>query len=285
LLEAYRPVWTPSGAPVLFETYFRYDDVTARSGELWRGFAGVTLSSILLLVVLMLPILWRLLDRLGHAQIQREALLQRALDSSTEERRRIAGTLHDGIVQDLAATSFAVAGAAERAAALGQPALADELRTAAGTVRTSIGGLRSLLVDIYPASLAAAGLAAAVEDLAASLRSRGISVVVDLSPDTGLDPAGERLAFRVTQECLTNVGRHASASNVTIRLRRTADCVVLDITDDGRGFDATTVLAQPTDGHFGLRILGDVAAEAGAELRLASAPGAGTQWQLRVPLT
>ncbi len=175
LLEAYRPVWTPDGfAELLFETYFKYDDVTERSAQLWRGFAGVTLSSILLLVVLMMPMLWRLLDRLNRSQAQREALLQRALDASTEERRRIAGALHDGVVQDLAATSFTVAGAAERAASLGQPALASDLRGAAGTVRTSIGGLRSLLVDIYPASLAAAGLAAALDDLAASVRSRGI---------------------------------------------------------------------------------------------------------------
>ena len=127
-------------------------------------------------MVLLLPILWRLLDRLKRAQAQREALLQRAVDASTEERRRIAGALHDGVVQDLAATSFAVAGAAERAVALGQPRLAGELHTAAGTVRTSIGGLRSLLVDIYPPSLATAGLAAALTDLASSLRSRGMGV-------------------------------------------------------------------------------------------------------------
>ena len=64
LLEVYRPVWTPSGQALLFETYSPYDPVTARSGELWRGFAGITLTSLLLLVVLLVPVLWRLLDRL-----------------------------------------------------------------------------------------------------------------------------------------------------------------------------------------------------------------------------
>jgi two-component system NarL family sensor kinase len=285
LLEAYRPVWTPTGSELLFETYFKYDDVTERSAQLWRGFAGVTLSSILLLVVLMMPILWRLLDRLNRSQAQREALLQRALDASTEERRRIAGALHDGVVQDLAATSFTVAGAAERAASLGQPALANDLRSAAGTVRTSIGGLRSLLVDIYPASLAAAGLAAALDDLAASVRSRGMAVTVDVQTQTGLDQAGERLVFRVAQECLNNVARHAAATTVSLRLRRTDEYVQLEIDDDGVGFDAATKIAHPEEGHFGLRILGDVVAVAGAELWLASAPGAGTQWQLRVPLS
>ncbi len=86
LLEVYRPVWTASGHQLLFETYLRYDDVTARSGQLWRGFAGVTLSALLLLAALSLPILWRLLDRVSRAQTQREALLERAVDSSHAER-------------------------------------------------------------------------------------------------------------------------------------------------------------------------------------------------------
>jgi two-component system, NarL family, sensor kinase len=55
LLEVYRPIWTPAGKPVLFETYAPYDEVTARMGQLWRGFAGVTLTSLLLLVVLLMP--------------------------------------------------------------------------------------------------------------------------------------------------------------------------------------------------------------------------------------
>ncbi len=284
LLEAYRPVWTKtSNTPLLFETYFEYDDVTARSGQLWRGFAGVTLSSILLLVVLLIPVLWRLLDRLKRAQGQREALLQRSVDASTEERKRIAGALHDGVVQDLVATSFRVTGSAQRAETVGQPALAQELRGAAGTVRTSIGGLRSLLVDIYPPNLAAAGLTPALEDLVSSVRSRGIAVTLDLPADTGLDPAGERLVFRVAQECLGNVVRHSQASSVVVRLSHEGGYAVLEIADDGVGFDAAQALENPPEGHFGLRVLGDVAGEAGADLWLASAPGEGTQWRLRVP--
>jgi signal transduction histidine kinase len=153
LLEVYRPVWTPSGQPLLFETYSPYRQVTQRASELWRGFAGISISSLLILVLLLLPILWRLLNKITRAQSQREALLRRAVDASEEERQRIAGTLHDGPVQELAATSFTVAGAAEKAADSGQQALAEMLAAAAGAVRASIRGLRSLLVDIYPPSL------------------------------------------------------------------------------------------------------------------------------------
>jgi signal transduction histidine kinase len=285
LLEVYRPIWTPSGIPVLFEIYAPYDDVTARTGQLWRGFAGVTLTSLLLLVVLLMPILWRLLNRLKQSQAQREALLQRAVDASTEERRRIAGALHDGVVQDLAGASFAVAGGAERAQSLGQPDLADELRSAAGTVRSSIGGLRSLLLDIYPPSLATAGLEAALTDLVSTLRSRGTAVILELAPQTGLDGAGERLVFRVARECLNNIAQHAAATSVQVRLERVERHAVMEIIDNGVGFDAADLLAHPIEGHFGLRVLGDVVADAGGELLLSSAPGLGTRWQLRIPLT
>jgi signal transduction histidine kinase len=283
LLEVYRPIWTPAGKPLLFEMYAPYDEVTARTGQLWKGFAGVTLTSLFLLVVLLLPILWRLLDQLKRAQVQRESLLQATVDASTEERRRIAGALHDGVVQDLAGASFAVSGGAERAVTLGQPDLAEELRLAAGTVRSSIGGLRTLLLDIYPPSLASAGLTAALTDLAFTLRSRGTAVVLNLAPDSGLDQAGERLVFRVARECLNNIAKHAVAKNVHVRLEQEERETVMEISDDGIGFDAAELLAHPAQGHFGLRVLGDMVTDSGGELLLSSAPGAGTRWQLRIP--
>jgi two-component system NarL family sensor kinase len=288
LLEVYRPIWTPSGQPLLFETYTRYQAVAARTTQLWRGFAGIMVSSLLLLVILLLPVLWALLDRLRRGQRQRESLLQHAVDASAEERQRIAGTLHDGVVQELAATSFAVTAAADQADVLGQPQLAERIRSAAGTVRTSIGGLRSLLVDIYPPSLRAAGLGAALTDLVAATRSRDIEVRLDL-PDSaaslGLDARGERLIFRVAQECLRNVARHAAASTVELRLRREGGTAILEVEDDGIGFDLETVRDAPAEGHFGLRLLADLAGQSGAFLRVATAPGAGTRWRLEVPVT
>jgi signal transduction histidine kinase len=283
LLEVYRPIWTPDGTPLLFETYAPYDEVDTRAAQLWRGFAGVTVSSLLLFAGLLTPVVWRLLGRLRRAQRQREALLQRAVEASADERRRIAGTLHDGVVQELAATSFAVSGAAARADQAGVPALAEELRSSAATLRGSIGGLRSLLVDIYPPSLESAGLADALEDLAGGLRSRGVTVVVEAQPGMALTSAQERLVFRVTRECLQNVRRHAAARHVRVALAPESGGAVLTIDDDGAGFDPARVLAAPEDGHFGLRVLSDVATEAGAELAVSSRPGAGCRWRLRVP--
>jgi signal transduction histidine kinase len=166
---------------------------------------------------------------------------------------------------------------------LGQPDLADDLRLASATVRASIGGLRSLLLDIYPPSLSTAGLAAALTDLASTLRSRGTAVTLELADETGLDEAGERLVFRVARECLNNIAKHASATNVQLRLAIDEGQTVMEISDDGDGFDAAEQLAHPAQGHFGLRVLGDVVADDGGELFLSSTPGAGTRWQLRIP--
>jgi signal transduction histidine kinase len=282
LLEVYRPVRTPNGTSVLFETYARYDAVTARSGQLWRGFAGVTVSSLLFFAVLLTPLLWRLLDRLRRGQRQREALLERAVDASQEERRRIAGTLHDGPVQELAATSYAVSGAAARLAAAGDTATAADLDRAAGTLRSSIGSLRSLLVDLHPPGLESAGLRAALGDLAAGLQPRGIEVDVQVDEDLDLTVEEERLVYRVARECLHNVRRHAAATHVAVTLGRTADGVVLEVADDGVGFDPAAVLAKPPQGHLGLRVLADVASDAGAELAVAAAPGVGSVWRLRL---
>ncbi|HET6698465.1 MAG TPA: ATP-binding protein [Nocardioidaceae bacterium] len=286
LLEVYRPVWTPSGTPLLFETYAPYDQVTSRSGQIWRGFAGITLTSLVALLVLLLPVTWRLLDAVRRSREQREALLQRAVDASTDERRRIAGTLHDGVVQELAATSFAVSSAANRAEQVGQPALAEALRAAAGTVRTTIGGLRSLLVDIYPPNLASAGLSAALDDLAATVRLREteVDLVVDDDAVALLDEAAQRLCYRVTQECLLNTVRHGRAQQVRVRVQRDGRHVVLAIEDDGVGFDVPETLDRPPEGHFGLRVLADRVRDAGAELFVASAPGEGTRWRLEVPV-
>ncbi len=286
LLEVYRPVWSPDGSPLLFETYSRYDDVTARAGQLWRGFAGVTLSSLLALILLLGPVVWGLLGRVRQAQQQRETLLQRAVEVSTEERRRIAATLHDGPVQELAAASFVAAGAAEKARTAGQPGLGEELKQVSRVVRGGIASMRSLLVDIYPASLSTSGLAVALSDLTTALRGRGTDVHVDISESAVamLDPRQERLVYRVAHEVMLNTMRHAAARSATVSLLAEDDgLVVLELTDDGVGFDVEQVLASPPEGHFGLRLLGDSTSEAGADLLVASAPGAGTRWRLSVP--
>jgi len=286
LLEVYRRVKvTPSGTPLLFEIYAPYQDVTLRSQRVWRSFAALLVGTVLLLLLLLLPVLWRLQDRLRRSQAGREALLRRAVDASLTERRRIAGTLHDGVVQELAATSFALAGSAERAQRDNAPELAQQLRETAATVRGSIGGLRSLLVDIYPPSLASAGLGVALEDLAGPLRARDVRVQLDLPAAVyshHLDPEVERLVFRIANECLVNVAKHAAAGSVLVRLHRDRNEVVLDVVDDGVGFNVAAVTSAQGADSLGMRVMTDLARDAGATLAVASGPEEGTWWQLRI---
>jgi two-component system, NarL family, sensor kinase len=282
LLEVYRPVWTPSGDELLFEAYFNYNTVNERASELWRGFVGIILSSLGVIFILLVPLVWTLFVRLRRGQAQREALMQRALEASLEERQRIAATLHDGAVQELAAASFAVAGGAETAASRGDDVLAAELRDAASAVRTSIGGLRSLLVDIYPPALRSAGLSAALRDLVGAMAGRGPAVVLHVDEDAAtVLPAEEQQAvFRIVQELLRNVVRHARAEHVSVSLQRDGDAVRVTVADDGVGFDA----AQTTPGdHFGLRLITDTVTAIGGGLQVRTAPGDGTTWELSVP--
>ncbi|MGI8664894.1 MAG: sensor histidine kinase, partial [Jatrophihabitans sp.] len=280
LLEVYRPVWTPDGHELLFETYFRYDAVTERSSQLWRGFVGITSSSVALVFLLLVPIMWTLLRRTRRAQAQREAMMQRALDASTDERQRIAAALHDGVVQELAAASFAVAGGAEAAAGRQQQELADQLRAAAETLRASMGSLRSLVVDIYPASLRSAGLPAALHDLAAMPGSRGphVGVQVDPTAAAALSFEQQQAVFRIAQECLRNTVKHAEAATATVRLSEQAGAVLLEVGDDGLGFEPSVRRER----HLGLALIAEVAGAVGGRLELRTAPGHGTSWRLSV---
>ena len=278
LLEVHRPVWTPAGHPLLFETYFRYEPVTSRAAQLWRGFAGITLSSILAVVVLLTPLVWTLVARTRRAHAEREASLRRAVEASTAERRRIAAALHDGVVQDLVAASFAVATGARDLATHGHTAAAARVDGAGEAVRAGIAGLRSLLVDIYPPSLHASGLPAALRDLGTGVRA-GVEVDIDEPAAARLDDAGAEAVFRVAQETLRNAAAHAGADHVWLRLTGDGEDVVLEVGDDGRGLDPDL---RP-EGHFGLALLQDAARHASAELAVATAPGAGTRWRLRVP--
>ena len=89
MLEVYRPVRTPSGQELLFETYFRYDTVRASSQAMWFNIALITVGSLLLMHVLWVPLSWALVGRLRQARRQRDLLLDRALEASHEERRRM----------------------------------------------------------------------------------------------------------------------------------------------------------------------------------------------------
>src|SRR3954447_20242261 len=96
LLEVYRQIMTPDGRPMLLETYSSYSDATARQVDIWIKFAPITVSVLLALLAMQLPLAHRMVAQLRASQQERELLQARALDTSTEERRRIAGASTTG---------------------------------------------------------------------------------------------------------------------------------------------------------------------------------------------
>jgi two-component system, NarL family, sensor kinase len=275
LLEVYLRINGPNRAPLLFETYQRYSSVAASGRNLWLAFAPAILGTLALLWLVQLPLAWRGARQLREHQAQRERLLQRAIESSELERRRIARDLHDGAVQDLAGVSYNLTAAAREVESVHAKTI---LREAADGTRRTIRELRSLLVDIYPPDLHRTGLGPALRDLVAPLGARGIETSVDVPENLTLRPEVETLLYRCAQEALRNVAQHSHARHVHVRVEAD-ELARLVVTDDGRGFDGAVA-----DGHMGLRLLSDLAEEAGGRMELESTPQEGTRVSIEAPL-
>ncbi len=283
LLEVYMPVHTQSGRPLLFEAYLRFSDVAASGRKVWLAFLPALFAALLLLWLLQLPIALSLARRLRRAHAERETLLLRALNASDTERRVIAADLHDGVVQDLAGASYALAVAAQKVDRTPTNELAHALRTGADATRQSMRQLRSLLVEIYPPNLRDAGLEPALNDLAAKAVARGVAVDVDVADGVRPSDEVERLVFRTAQEALRNVVEHAGAETCSIDVHENGSDVELVVADDGRGFEHAVLDERRAQGHLGLALLSDQAADLGGSLDIDSAPGAGTRVTLRLP--
>jgi signal transduction histidine kinase len=287
LLEVYRTVAAQSGERLLLEVYFRYDEVTERQRAILLHFAPITAAALLVLLALQVPLAHRMIKAVRAGDTERLRSSARAVEASARERRRIAGDLHDGVVQDLSAAPLIMARAVDRIAEApdrkaDDAALAADLGAATSAVRGSVTALRTLMIEIYPPHLADAGLPAALGDLAVRTGSRGVETRLELPP--GLDPPPETagLLFRVAQEVLQNVVRHARARHAVLTLTEQDGLLTMEISDDGDGFDLDSASATG-DGSFGLSVLGDVAEAAGATLDVATAPGEGTTVRLRIP--
>jgi len=193
-----------------------------------------------------------------------------------EERTRIARELHDELGQALTALRFDLGwlrGKCNTADALGQAA-ADRVGAALGVVEQSIVSLRRISEDLRPAMLDSLGLAAAIEHHVAQFSERtGIPCHLKMNReefDLGGDLA--TAVFRIVQEALTNVARHAGARQVTVRIDELVDGIRLGVEDDGQGFDVGSRTSR-----FGLLGIRERITMLGGQLEIDSAPGKGTR--------
>jgi signal transduction histidine kinase len=278
LLEVYTPIRTPDGTRLLFETYQRYSSIDEQRQQLLQDFVPVLVVGLVALAILLIPLGWVLAVRLQRSGQAREEALQRSLDMSDRERRRIAGDLHDGPVQELAGLSMRLSAAAE---GTDDPREREVLRESASAVRGSVRTMRSAIVGIYPPNLQAAGLGQVLEDLTSRLRLEGLDVSLEVGEPAGFDPVIDQLLYRACQEALRNVEKHAGASHVTVRVAHERSTAVLEVADDGRGVAATG--GTPAQGHLGLQIVDDLVRDARGMMTVGAGPEGGTVVRVEVP--
>jgi len=189
------------------------------------------------------------------------------------ERSRLARDLHDAVTQTLFSTSLiadVLPRLWERNTDEARRRL-DELRL---LTRGALAEMRTLLLELRPASLAEIGLAELLRQLTEAIAGRaGVPVTLTVEGQCNLPPDVQIALYRIAQEALNNVARHAGASQATVRLRCQFEQVELHISDDGQGFDPTSVALQ----HLGLGIMRERAEAIHATLRIESQPGSGTQ--------
>jgi two-component system, NarL family, sensor kinase len=288
LLQVYLPVHTPGGVPLLFETYQRYGAISQYQQQVWASFLPVLIIGLAILFVVQIPLAVGMARRSRASLAERQSLLERAINASEQERRRIARDLHDGVVQRLAAVTFSLSALARRLPPAGngtsaQTSAVPDIESAAGETRAAMRDLRTLIVEIAPPNLHAEGIDNALRDLLEPLALNGVAVSLDAPAATGLPAATTTILFRVAQEALRNAGKHAEATRVKVRLFNRGDTVRLEISDNGRGFSSADLEQRRRDGHVGLSLLRDLVADAGGTLHVETRPGGGTAVAVEVP--
>jgi signal transduction histidine kinase len=198
-----------------------------------------------------------------------------------QERQRLARELHDSVTQALYGTTL-YAEAATRQLATGQVELVSEhLRELRDTAQEALREMRLLIFELRPSILDSEGLTNALRARLEAVEERaGLEVELHLEEEMVLPTAVEEGLYRIAQEALNNALKHACARRVCVSLDHREGAIVLEIVDDGVGFDPSTAVEG---GGLGLDGMIERAAQMGAELVLDSEPGAGTRVRVEIP--
>jgi signal transduction histidine kinase len=199
-----------------------------------------------------------------------------------EERTRIAREIHDELGQILTGLRFDLTRLASHLPA-GQAGVGDDVRAMLTLVDSSIHSVRRIATDLRPSVLDNLGLVAALEWQAQEFQGRtGIACRFQVEEaEIGPDPKMDTAVFRICQETLTNVARHAAASQVTIRLREEAGALVLTVADNGRGITDLGLTNRTSLGLLGMR---ERARLLGGTVSIEGRPGGGTTVSVQIPL-
>ncbi len=207
---------------------------------------------------------------------QRRHLLQGLVRAQEDERTRLANDIHDDPLQKLVSVKMRV----ELLRRAGDHL--EELDVIQETLRSCIVSLRFMLFDLRPPILDERGLAPAIERFLDQSGLQAAWTVEDALP-TAIDPDARVILYRIAQEALVNVKKHADAGHVAVRLTEDGAGILMRISDDGRGFflDDNTG-SRP--GHLGLGSMRERAEMAGGRCSMFSLPGTGTTLEVWLPL-
>jgi len=211
---------------------------------------------------------------LEYGRAQRELNRLSVLD----ERERIGRELHDGVIQSLFSVGMGLQATATRS---GDPEVESRIESAVGEIDRAIRDLRNYIFGLRPGILADRQLEQALGDLAGEFEEKtGVTTVTDIDGTVAAELAPRAADLvQLTREALSNVGRHAQATTCRVSLRREGDDAILEIDDDGQGFDP----AAPRSG-LGLRNLRDRGIAIGGRVSVESKAGVGTTVQIAIPL-
>jgi len=219
-------------------------------------------------------------------EVKEEALqrmVKRTVAAQEEERRRVATEIHDGVTQQLISIWYRVQ-ACERLLERDLPAARGELEVAKSLIGEALNEARSAIYDLRPATLDDLGLVPAIEAL--TRRTFGPEVEVNVATDIPphLPTHLETALYRICQELLNNVRKHAGAARVEVNLESETDQLRMIVIDDGRGFDVGAYQSLRPETSFGLAGVTERVEMVGGRLDISSEIGRGTRAEIRIPL-
>ncbi len=199
--------------------------------------------------------------------------------AALQERQRLARELHDSVSQALYGISLGAHTAREALESDPGEAIAP-LEYVTALAEACMAEMRALIFELRPESLATEGVIAALTKQTAILRTRyKLSVDAQLGEEPALSLERKQALYRIAQEALHNIVKHACARTVLLRLSRQDGELILEVCDDGKGFDPT----GPFPGHLGLHSMQERAAHLGATCSIESALAQGTCLRVRIP--
>ncbi len=233
------------------------------------------------LTVVLAPAIWLALIRpLQRLSASRGQLLRQLFEAQEQERSRLARDLHDELGQHLTAIMIGLR-TIEQADSL--PQARERARDVAAAGAAGLGEVRRIARALRPTVLEDLGPAIAIERLCEEFESvYGVPVELTMAVESSrrFSPQAELCMFRVVQEALTNVAKHAAAKRVVVRVEGGERAIRLNVTDDGQGFD----IDGPPGTWFGLSGMRERVEMLGGTFEARSAPGAGTTIHAEIPV-